>query len=107
MPQRADGRGIKINVGAFGSGYSSLSYRERHPLHELKIDQSFTQRIDRGDREEATVTTIIDLAHALDRMTVAEGVAMEAQKAFLVHRGCGLAKSHLLARWTPIDELCT
>jgi len=97
---------VKISVDDFGTGYSSLSYLGRYPLDELKIDQSFIQGIGRGDREDAIVTTIIDLAHNLGLKAVAEGVETEAQEAFLMRHDCDLAQGYLLARPMPIDDLC-
>ena len=33
--------GIKLAIDDFGSGYSSLSYLKKFPIHKLKIDRAF------------------------------------------------------------------
>jgi EAL domain-containing protein (putative c-di-GMP-specific phosphodiesterase class I) len=51
------------------------------------------------------VTAVIELAAALDMAAVAEGVETEAQRAFLVARGCPLAQGYLLGRPAPAADL--
>jgi len=97
--------GAQIAIDDFGSGYSSLTRLRELPVSVLKLDRTFL--IDVPDRREATavVTAVIELAAALDMAAVAEGVETEAQRAFLVDRGCPLAQGYLLGRPAPADEL--
>jgi EAL domain-containing protein (putative c-di-GMP-specific phosphodiesterase class I) len=63
--------GIGLSIDDFGTGYSSLAYLAQLPVHEVKIDKSFVMGM--TDRD-VIVGATIDLAHALGRRTVAEGV---------------------------------
>lgn len=73
------GRGIKISLDDFGTGYSSLSYLANFPIDQIKIDKSFIDRLDEGERHLALVEAIVRLSHALNLSVTAEGVETEAQ----------------------------
>ncbi len=76
--------GFRIAIDDFGTGYSSLNRLSELPIDSLKIDRVFTSRLP-GDRRSCTlVATIIDLAHAFDLSTVAEGVETQEQLDYLV-----------------------
>jgi EAL domain-containing protein (putative c-di-GMP-specific phosphodiesterase class I) len=65
----------------------------------------FTSRLP-ADRKCCTlVTTIIDLAHAFDMTTVAEGVENQAQRDFLIRAGCDESQGYLHSRPLPREEL--
>ena len=95
--------GCTIAVDDFGTGYASLTYLRRFPVHELKIDRSFVAGItapavdggDGGDR--AIVAGCIQMAHALGLTSVAEGVETPAQRDVLVELGCQVAQGYLFA----------
>ncbi|NJM52476.1 MAG: EAL domain-containing protein [Blastocatellia bacterium] len=54
--------GVRISSDDFGTGYSSLSYIHKFPFHRLKIDRSFISKMDRDEKSEEIVRTIILLA---------------------------------------------
>jgi len=57
------------------------------------------------DPQAAAITTaIIELGAALGMTTVAEGVTSEAQRRFLVERGCPVAQGFHFAKPLPADE---
>ena len=67
----------------------------------LKIDRSFLRDVPQRADAAAVVTAILQLAGALGRTAVAEGVETEAQRAFLAREGCPLAQGFLLAAPAP------
>ncbi|MFV0594908.1 EAL domain-containing protein [Shewanella sp.] len=73
------GRGIKISLDDFGTGYSSLSYLANFPIDQIKIDKSFIDRLDEGERHLALIEAIVRLSHALNLSVTAEGVETQAQ----------------------------
>jgi diguanylate cyclase (GGDEF)-like protein/PAS domain S-box-containing protein len=95
--------GVRVGLDDFGTGYSSLSYLCQFPLDFVKIDRSFIHMVARGDTERAIVTSIIDLAHALEMNVVAEGVETQAQLDELVAMGCDRAQGVLFAPAGPPD----
>jgi diguanylate cyclase (GGDEF)-like protein/PAS domain S-box-containing protein len=97
--------GIDIAVDDFGTGYSSLSYLKLLPVDKLKIDLSFVKDLPE-DAEDATITTtIIAMAKALGLRVIAEGVETEAQKEFLLKRGCDAMQGFLFSRAVSAKEI--
>lgn len=80
--------GCSISLDDFGTGYSSLSYLRDFPIDYLKIDRSFIIGIDVDDDALALVTSIIDMAKALNIKTIAEGVETKAQLTILDGLNC-------------------
>jgi diguanylate cyclase len=93
--------GVSLSVDDFGTGYSSLAYLQRLPADYLKIDKSFVDELGASPRAAAIVGTIVDLAHSLDMLVVAEGVESEMQAEELARLGCDQAQGFLLARPAP------
>lgn len=90
--------GVRIAIDDFGTGYSSLSYLKQLPFDVLKIDRCFTSGVLEGGVDTHIVTTVIDLAHNMDRTVVAEGVETQEQNAFLARAGCELAQGYYYAK---------
>jgi diguanylate cyclase (GGDEF)-like protein/PAS domain S-box-containing protein len=90
--------GLRVAVDDFGTGYSSLSYLHRFPVHLLKIDKSFTDRVDGGFDDAALARAIVRLGQALHLETVAEGVETASQLAALRELGCTFGQGFHFAR---------
>jgi diguanylate cyclase (GGDEF)-like protein/PAS domain S-box-containing protein len=97
--------GLELALDDFGAGYSSLSRLRETPVGTLKIDRAFLQDVPASREAAAIVTAVLDLARALGRTAVAEGVETEEQLAFLAGRCCPLAQGFLLARPMPPEEV--
>ena len=90
--------GITLSVDDFGTGYSSMSYLQRLPLDNLKIDLSFIQMLDLAPENIEIVKAIISLAHTLELEVVAEGVERLAHQEILVKLDCDYCQGYLYAR---------
>jgi EAL domain-containing protein (putative c-di-GMP-specific phosphodiesterase class I) len=97
--------GLQLALDDFGAGYSSLSRLREMPVGTLKIDRAFLRAVPESREAAAIVTAILDLARALGRTAVAEGVENEAQLAFLAAQGCPLAQGFLLGRPLPPEDV--
>ncbi len=95
--------GVRCLMDDFGSGYSSLGRLDLLPVHTLKMDRAFIRRINEGDRR--IVEAVINMAHALEKKVVAEGIETELQVEVLQSLGCDLFQGYLFARPMPEPEL--
>ena len=97
--------GVSLTVDDFGTGYSSLAYLKRFPVDELKIDRDFVAGLLSDQEDQAIVTAIINLAHTLGVVAVAEGVENADQVRRLRALGCDLGQGYHFGRPLPPDDL--
>lgn len=96
--------GVRLAIDDFGTGHSSLSYLHRLPIHILKIDRSFVERLDTVESTRPIVEAVISMAQHLELATVAEGVETEEQLNMLQKAGCSAYQGFLLGRpMTALD----
>ena len=97
--------GLKISIDDYGTGYSSLAQLKQLPVHELKIDKSFIQRLEKDLDDQIIVRSTIELAHNMGLKVVAEGVEDEYSLFWLADYGCNFAQGYYISRPKPADEL--
>ncbi|NWO05008.1 MAG: EAL domain-containing protein [Alteromonadaceae bacterium] len=100
-------RGVMVAIDDFGTGYSSLAYLHALPVHVLKIDRQFVQRLGTDSRDSRIVSAILGIAEALELEVVAEGIETEAQKARLQELNCHRGQGFLMARPAPLSSLAS
>lgn len=88
---------IRLLIDDFGTGYSSLSYLQQLPVDTLKIDRSFVQNIQLGNKDFEIAKTIINLAHSLGLEVVAEGIETDHQVEILKQLGCEFGQGYLFS----------
>jgi len=103
--RRLKAMGISVAMDDFGTGYSSLSTLHAFPFDNIKLDQSFVQRLPHDAAAAAIVRTVLALGRSLGRPVLAEGIETEAQWRFLADEGCDLGQGYLLARPVAINQL--
>ncbi len=87
--------GVRLSIDDFGTGYSSLAYLKRFPIGTLKIDRSFVSGLPSDERDVGIVRAVLQMARALGKLVVAEGVETEAQRDFLRAEGCQIVQGWL------------
>jgi EAL domain-containing protein (putative c-di-GMP-specific phosphodiesterase class I)/CHASE2 domain-containing sensor protein len=93
--------GVKVSIDDYGTGQSSLSYLQKMPATELKIDRSFIAAMAAGPRDRILVSSTIAMAHELGLVVVAEGVEDEFCLELLREMGCGQAQGYWISRPIP------
>jgi diguanylate cyclase (GGDEF)-like protein len=86
--QRLHRMGVALAIDDFGTGYSNLGYLSRMNIQQLKIDQSFVQRMGHSPSDRAIVEAILGLAHQLGLSVVAEGIEDGRCAQSLLAMGC-------------------
>jgi diguanylate cyclase (GGDEF)-like protein len=97
--------GVQLAVDDYGTGYSSLEYLLRLPIHALKLDRAFSADLVYEQRSVAIVRSTVNLTHALGLRMIAEGVEDEATLRVLRELGCDLVQGYHLGRPMPAVEL--
>jgi diguanylate cyclase (GGDEF)-like protein len=109
--------GVTIAIDDFGSGYSSMSYLQRLPAEELKIDRSLIGGLcalpESGtalqpvpaDYAYVIVRSTIELGRSLGLRVVAEGVETVDALATLSSMGCDEVQGYLIAKPMPAESV--
>ncbi|SDN60297.1 EAL domain-containing protein [Alkalicoccus daliensis] len=103
--RRLKAEGIRISIDDFGTGYSSLSYLRQFPVDTLKIDKSFIKDVLMNKKDQAIVTSIIQLAHNMKMRVIAEGVETKNMLPFLFEQQCDEMQGFLYSRPVPAASL--
>ncbi|TDK68786.1 EAL domain-containing protein [Sapientia aquatica] len=95
--------GVKISIDDFGTGFSSLSYLQKLPIDQLKIDRSFVNQIVDANSSASIPKMIIQLCQSLGLSVIAEGVEELKQAEALVSFGCSYAQGYYYSK--PLETL--
>jgi diguanylate cyclase (GGDEF)-like protein/PAS domain S-box-containing protein len=98
-------RGLRIALDDFGTGYSSLSRLKDLPVDVLKVDRSFVRDVSTHPANRSMVQAIVQLAHALGMTPLAEGIETDADRRFLLERGCGLGQGYFFSPPVPAERI--
>ena len=95
--------GFRIAIDDFGTGYSSLGVLLEIPADVVKIDKSFTDRINLKEQRNF-VSQMGNFIHSAKEEVIFEGIETEEQLQFL--RGCGFlyGQGYLFDRPIPLEE---
>ena len=105
--RRLRDRGLGVAIDDFGTGYASIAYLRKFPATELKIDISLVRGLEADARGAALMRAIIDMAHHLDLVTVAEGIEDPATRTLLARMGCDFGQGHHLGEPMPAGDFIT
>jgi len=96
---------MSYTIDDFGTGYSSLSYLKKLPIREVKIDKSFVLDMIDSAEDTSIVRSVIELAHNLGHIVVAEGVETEKALTQLELLGCNVAQGYYFSPAVEADAL--
>jgi diguanylate cyclase (GGDEF)-like protein len=82
--QRMRALGCRIALDDFGTGFCSFAYLNSLDVDYLKVDASFVRELSASAPALAIVRAIAEIAHVMDRRTIAEGVETDAVRERLV-----------------------
>ncbi|MCW9031613.1 MAG: EAL domain-containing protein [Gammaproteobacteria bacterium] len=93
--------GCQFALDDFGTGFCSFAYLKNLPVDKLKIDGSFVQSLDTSKVDRAMVKSMHQIAHALDKKTIAEFVQNEKTLNILKDYGVDFAQGHHIGKPLP------
>ena len=94
--------GLHLSIDDFGTGYAGLSYLQRLPVQEVKIDQMFVRQAAESEKAREIITSIIQLATKLNMSVIAEGVETTEILGILSALGCRFAQGFLFSKALPM-----
>ena len=96
--------GFVVEMDDFGSGYSSLNMLSELPVDVLKLDVKFGRTGTDAGRRHRIMQAVIDLAHTLHLLVIAEGVETKEESLLLEEMGCQYAQGYYYGRPVPENE---
>nr|WP_269810129.1 EAL domain-containing protein [Kineosporia rhizophila] len=91
-----DAAGVLVYLDDYGTGYTSLDYLHRFPVHMLKLDRSVVTSLDSGQVQ--LVAAVSAMAATLDLEILAEGIETPDQRDQLLELGIHYGQGYLFSR---------
>ena len=95
---------IEVAIDDFGRGFATLEQAQKLPFTELKIDRSKVAGCSEAPHRYGECHGIVELAHRLGMVAIAEGVESERDLQALTQMGCDAAQGLALAPPMSRDE---
>jgi EAL domain-containing protein (putative c-di-GMP-specific phosphodiesterase class I) len=96
--------GCSFSLDDFGTGFCSFNYLRSLDVDYFKIDGSFVRDLEVSSLSMAVIRSITDIAHVLDKKTIAEHTENEAIFAHLRELGVDYAQGYGIHRPEPIEQ---
>lgn len=96
--------GCRFALDDFGTGFCSFNYLRSLDVDYFKIDGSFVRDMHTSPMAEAVVRSINEIAHVLDKKSVAEHTETESQRRALQALGVDFAQGYAFDAPRPIAE---
>jgi diguanylate cyclase (GGDEF)-like protein len=97
-------KGVRFAVDDFGTGYSSLARLKDLPAQIIKVDRRFVSGVGSDPSDFAVARAVVDMARAMGRSCVAEGVETATQFHVLHGVGVDAYQGWLFSRPVPPRE---
>jgi diguanylate cyclase (GGDEF)-like protein len=96
--------GCRFALDDFGTGFCSFNYLRSLDVDYFKIDGSFVRDLEFSSLSMAVIRSITDIAHVLDKQTIAEHTENEAILGSLRELGVDFAQGYGIHRPEPLSE---
>ncbi|MBR1598049.1 MAG: EAL domain-containing protein [Lachnospiraceae bacterium] len=102
--ERLRGKGFKVEMDDFGSGYSSLNMLTMLPIDVLKLDMQFVKNVHTDEKSLKLIQLIMDIAEFMNVTVIAEGVENEEQYKLLKQAGCDIIQGFYFSKPVSAEE---
>ncbi|HCS26928.1 MAG TPA: hypothetical protein DIW43_05715 [Spongiibacteraceae bacterium] len=96
---------VQIAFDDFGIGFTSFEYLRDLPVDYIKIDQSFIRYLYKRKSDQLLVKSMVDMAVALGKKVVAEGVEDDGSADILRSMGVHYLQGYFISRPRHVEEL--
>ena len=96
--------GLRLSIDDFGTGYAGMSYLQRLPVQEVKIDQMFVRQVAESEKAREIVTSVIQLASRLKMSVIAEGVETAEILGIISSLGCHFAQGYFYSKAVALPK---
>ncbi len=97
--------GFKVWMDDFGTGYSSLNVLSELDFDLVKLDMKFLKDFSEDSKSAPLLSSVIEMAQALDIDTLCEGVETREQLVFLINHGCDKIQGYYYRKPEPINKI--
>ena len=96
--------GVEFSLDDFGAGYGSFYYLKHLSFDTIKIDGEFVKGAHDSAVDRAILRSVIGIARALGKRTVAEFVTDEGALSVVRELGVDYAQGYLIGEPVPFDQ---
>ncbi len=97
--------GVSLSIDDFGTGFSSLAYLKKLSTQSIKIDKSFVIDMLDDQSDEVIVRSILDIAHNLGQVVVAEGIESKECLDRLRDLNCHYGQGYFICKPLPAEQI--
>ncbi|SES42631.1 diguanylate cyclase (GGDEF) domain-containing protein [Rhizobium sp. NFR03] len=97
--------GARIEIDDFGTGNASLLGLLKIRPDRLKLDRHLIADVAMSVEKRRVLSSILDIAKALNIGVVAEGIETEEQAAIMSELGCEVLQGYLFGRPQPFQDI--
>lgn len=97
--------GASIALDDFGTGFGSFTYLKHIRSRFVKIDVEFVRELVSSQTDREVVRSIVNVAHALGKLTIAEGIEDGCTLEAVRGLGVDYAQGYHVGRPAPLPDL--
>ena len=95
--------GCRLSIDDFGAGFGSVYYLKYIPIDFVKIDGEFIRQLPDSPADQLILESIVQMASALGKRTIAEFTGDEVTVEILRARGVDFAQGYHFGRPVPVS----
>lgn len=96
--------GVAIALDDFGTGNANYMYIRQFEPNFIKIDKTFTRKIDSDKLSKTSVESMLSLGKSIECKVIAEGIETENQRKILYEMGVDFFQGYLYSKPIPLSE---
>lgn len=96
--------GFSFSLDDFGKGESNLMYVVEMPVSIIKLDYDMTKAFFMSEKAQHVVRTVVNMAHDMNIMLVAEGIETKEEIDGMYHEDIDYIQGYYYSKPLPMDK---